>query len=267
MVDRHILLERLETSCGIKGRLSSGSQPTFLIVLIPLSLVAHGHSAPQSSRALLIALSYVISCLSSTPLTFRLYLQRILWRVSFSRRCPGLCPIFHGPPSSQILFASKIDDVSQELHLWMSSNNLSLNSSKTRLIWFSTAQQLQKLHLPPLSYRFPHFTFLFSVRDLDITPERSFSFCNHIYNLTRSFYLHLRGLTAIRKHISTSVFTSVVHVWLFYITRFSLASLKFDYILPRPCSMPLLDSLLDFSDYLNPFFYDVTTTLASLHWI
>jgi len=33
----------------------------------------------------------------------------------------------HGPPS-QLLLASKIEDLSHELHLWMSSNRLSLNS-------------------------------------------------------------------------------------------------------------------------------------------
>src|SRR6218665_3694529 len=41
----------------------------------------------------------------------------------------------HGTPSSQLLLASKIEPL---------SNNLSLNSAKTQLIWFGTPQQLLK---------------------------------------------------------------------------------------------------------------------------
>src|SRR5678815_893665 len=64
-----------------------------------------------------------------------------------------------GPPSAQLLLASHIDALSQDLHLWMSSNRLSLNSSKTQLIWFGTPQQLLKLDYNLLSEKFPHFTF------------------------------------------------------------------------------------------------------------
>src|SRR6218665_4212941 len=53
----------------------------------------------------------------------------------------------HGSPSSQLLLASKIDlhVLSTELNIWVFSNLLTLNSSKTRLSWFGTAQQLLKL--------------------------------------------------------------------------------------------------------------------------
>src|SRR6218665_2623550 len=51
----------------------------------------------------------------------------------------------HGPPSSQLLLASKIELLSNDLNSWMSSNRLSLNSAKTQLIWFGTPQQLLKL--------------------------------------------------------------------------------------------------------------------------
>ena len=51
----------------------------------------------------------------------------------------------HGPPSAQLILAGRIEALSQDLHLWMSSNRLSLNSSITQLIWFGTPQQLRKL--------------------------------------------------------------------------------------------------------------------------
>ena len=72
----------------------------------------------------------------------------------------------HGPPSSQLLLASKIGLLSNDLNSWMSSNRLSLSSAKTQLIWFGTPQQLLKLDHALLSDRFPHFTFHATVRDL-----------------------------------------------------------------------------------------------------
>src|SRR6218665_1359243 len=57
----------------------------------------------------------------------------------------------HGPPSDQLALTGRIDALSQDFHLWMSSNRLSLNSHKTQFIWFGTPQQLLKLDLPLLT--------------------------------------------------------------------------------------------------------------------
>jgi len=97
--------------------------------------------------------------------------------------------------------------------LWMSSNRLSLNSSKTQLIWFGTPQQLLKLDFLLLSERFPQFTFSTSVRDLGVTLDSSLTFSKHITNLTRSSYFQLRRLRAIRKSVSLSTMTSIVHAF------------------------------------------------------
>src|SRR6218665_1254707 len=88
-----------------------------------------------------------------------------------------------------------------------------INSSKTQLIWFGTTQQIQKLDVPLLSRRFSHFIFLSSVRDLDVTLDSSLSFSNHISNLTRTSYFHLRCLRDISKSDSTYVFTSIIHAF------------------------------------------------------
>src|SRR5688572_28483991 len=116
----------------------------------------------------------------------------------------------HGPPSAQLLLASQIEALSQDLHLWMSSNRLFLNSSKSQLIWFGTPQQLKKLDYALLSERFPSFTFSSSVRDLGVTLDSSLTFTEHIAKLTRSSYLQLTRLRAIRKSVSSSTFTSII---------------------------------------------------------
>ena len=50
----------------------------------------------------------------------------------------------------------------------------------TQLIWFGTTEQLQKLDFPLLSHRFPHFTFLSSVRDLGVSLDIDGSICEEI---------------------------------------------------------------------------------------
>src|SRR6218665_3124740 len=113
-----------------------------------------------SSRALCWALfssSYIL-------LTFPLSFQNI--RLLVISLLMTFRHYVHGPPSSQLLLASKIELLSNDLNSWMSSNRLSLNSAKTQLIWFGTPQQLLKLDHALLSDRFPHFTFHTTVRDL-----------------------------------------------------------------------------------------------------
>ena len=96
----------------------------------------------------------------------------------------------------------------------MSSNRLVLNSSKTQLIWLGTRQQLIKLDFACLAESFPSFTFLSSVRDLGVILDSTLTFSAHISNLTRSCYFQLRRLRAIRRSVSSSTFTSIVHAFI-----------------------------------------------------
>src|SRR6218665_177121 len=86
----------------------------------------------------------------------------------------------------------------------MSSNRLSLNPNNTQFIWFGTPQQLSKLDLS-----LPSFAFHSSVRNLGVVLDSTLTFSEHVANLTRSSYFHLRRLRAISSH----VFTSIVHIF------------------------------------------------------
>src|ERR1043165_459292 len=74
----------------------------------------------------------------------------------------------HGPPVNQLVLSQFIESLSSDLHCWMSSNRLCLNSAKTQFIWFGTRQQLLKLDFTILAQRFPLFTFSTAVRDLGV---------------------------------------------------------------------------------------------------
>lgn len=62
-------------------------------------------------------------------------------------------------PAQQFFLTGLTDALFQDLHPWMSSNRLSLNSSKTQLIWFGICQLILKLDLTLLSVKFSAFTF------------------------------------------------------------------------------------------------------------
>src|SRR6218665_1476325 len=79
----------------------------------------------------------------------------------------------------------------------MSSNCLQLNPAKTQQIWLGTPQQLSKIDLASLTLIYPHFTFLTTVQDLDVTLDRELTFTQHINLLCRSCYYQLRQLKVI----------------------------------------------------------------------
>ena len=89
----------------------------------------------------------------------------------------------HGPPSDQLALTGRIDALSRDLHLWMSSNRQSLNPNKTQFIWIGTPQQLSKLDLPTLTERFPSFAFHSSVRNLGVVLDSTLTFSEHVANL------------------------------------------------------------------------------------
>ena len=132
---------------------------------------------------------------------------------------------------------------------WKSSfaNKLvTIIASTTQFIWFGTPQQLHKLDFALLSEKFPLFSFSSSVRDLGVTLDSSLTFTEHISNLTRSSYFHLRRLRVIRRSVSSSIFTTLVHAFVFSLIDYTaipflLVFLRFVSLLFSLSSTQLLD--------------------------
>src|SRR6218665_1220581 len=119
---------------------------------------------------------------------------------------------------------------------------------------------------PRLSHRLHHFTFLSSVRNLGVTIDSYLIFSNHISNLTRSSYFHLRRLRAIRKSVSIPVFTSIVHAFVCSLFEYCNSLLIG---LPKLRLSPI-QAVLNASARLNarlPSFSHVSSFVThQLHW-
>src|SRR6218665_1117729 len=96
----------------------------------------------------------------------------------------------HGPPSQFLDITSSIASLAADLDSWMSSNRVSLNPSKTQLIWLGTRQQLLKLDVALLTAQFPQFTFLTSVVTLGLLWTTLF-----LSQLTSLIYLDLASIS------------------------------------------------------------------------
>src|SRR6218665_865941 len=87
--------------------------------------------------------------------------------------------------------------LTRDLHLWMSSNWISLNPKKTQFIWLGTLQQFLKLD----TERFPSFVCHASVQNLGVVMDSKLTFSQHVAKLTRSSYFQLRRLRSISLYL------------------------------------------------------------------
>jgi hypothetical protein len=211
MVDHDILLQRLESSYGLKG-----------VPLLWLQSYLSGRTqmviAGNSRSNWVPVLLGVPQGSVLGPLLFILYTADITslftnYSATGHLFADDVQAYVHGPASTQLTLARRIEALSHDLHLWMSSNRLSLNSSKTQLIWLGTPQQLLKIDFSLLSENFPNFTFSTCVRDLGVTLDSALTFSAHVTNLTRSSYFHLRRLRVIRRSVPLSTMASIVHAF------------------------------------------------------
>ena len=212
MVDHEILLQRLQLSCGLSGIpllwfKSYLTDRTQMVVLgdSRTEWVGVKFGVPQGS--VLGPILYILFT-ADISLLFSKH------RANGHLYADDTQAFVHGPSSDQLSLVRSIDCLASDLHYWMSTNRLCLNATKTQLIWFGTRQQLSKLDFQLLTEKFPAYTYSSSVRDLGVTLDSSLTFTEHISNLTRSCFFQLRRLRAIRRSVSPSVFTTIVHAFI-----------------------------------------------------
>jgi|SRR6218665_954784 len=97
------------------------------------------------------------------------------------------------------------------LEMWMASNRLCPNPTKTKFIWLGTRQQLAKLDLTDISSEFPNYTFSSLVQDIGIILYQALTFVPHLNRLSCDCFYQLRQLHTVARSLSTGTAATLVH--------------------------------------------------------
>ena len=100
---------------------------------------------------------------------------------------------------------STLSDCLTDILFWMESSKLKLNPDKTDLIIIGTKQQRNRVisHFPVKLLASDTFSSD-AVRNLGVVFDSDFNFCQHISQVHKSCFYHIRDLRRIRHHISIS---------------------------------------------------------------
>ncbi len=119
----------------------------------------------------------------------------------------------------------------------MHENRLRLNPSKTEIIWLGSSRRLGSCKLDALNICGSNITPAEKIRNLGVIFDRSLTFADHVSNLSRTCYYHLRQLRTIRRSLTTEPCHALVRAavisrvdycngLLHGITKFSLTQLN-----------------------------------------
>jgi len=205
------------------------------------------------------------------PILFIMYTADLIALVEQHGFCPHLyaddTQIYGStrPPAIHD-FQQRLSACIDDVHSWMSSNRLQLNTNKTELLWCATARRQHQL--PRSAFRIGPHDIIPSktVRDLGIFIDADLSMRSHVQRTVAGCFAVLRQLRSVRRSVPSSVFQTLI---------VSLVLTKLDFGNATLSGLPTnllnrLQSVLNAaarsiaglrrSDH-------VTDTLASFHWL
>src|SRR6218665_2513846 len=117
-------------------------------------------------------------------------------------------------------FSNSIDHllhVVNQISSWMTSNLLCLNPSKTEFLLTGLRGQLKKIQDPSISLNpdsaSTHtFTPTSPVRNLGVIFDQNLSFSDHITQLSRSCFMHIRDLRRIRPMLDLKTASTIAYI-------------------------------------------------------
>lgn len=169
-------------------------------------------------------------------------------------------------PTEASLLRERMSVCVDEVALWMRSNRLQLNASKTEVLWFASTRRQHLIPYTPVRVGTEAVTPSTTVRDLGIYLDCDASMESHVTKTVSTCFAALRQIKSIRRSIPRRVLESLVA---------SLVITRLDYGnavlggLPRRL-LDRLQSVLNAAArmiFSSRKFDHVTPLLRDLHWL
>ena len=218
-IDHKILLQRLTAWFGISGEalhwfysyLKDRSQKVKIKTFFSSSIPLH-FGVPQGSvlGPLLFTLytSPLSKVISDSNVSHHLYADDTQLYISFST---------NNAAESLDTLKNSISKISA----WMSTSMLKLNPSKTEFLLLGSSKQRDKFsEFFPLSFLDNAIQPANSARNLGVSFDNNMNFKDHISNICKTCFYHIRDLRRIRKHLNLPTAKTIAY---------SLISSRLDY--------------------------------------
>jgi hypothetical protein len=209
-VDHSILLHRLQNWFGVSdialSWFSSYLHPRTQSVIINEALstpIDLSCGVPQGS-----VLGPLLFTLYTTPLGSRLAEHHVAYHLY----ADDTQLLISFDSSSSDLSLDTLSCAFSDIQLWMESNKLLLNPSKTEFLILGTSAQLKKFEcLNSVKLGDTIIQRSTSARNLGVIFDSSLSFTNHVNSVCKSAHYHIRDLYRIRHLLSKPVLTQLAN--------------------------------------------------------
>ena len=264
-IDHSILLARLSSTFGITG--SALSLLTSYLTDRSQSVSIDCHSTPPSPMNTGVPQGSVLGPLlftlyttplsylfSTTPISYHLYADDTQMYISFHS-------------SDAAISLSTLSTVLDSVHLWLTSNRLSVNPSKTEYLIIGTPQQRSKLTASSILFQGNILKPSDSTRNLGIIFDKDLSLKQHVSSICKSSYYQIRQIRQVRSSLDKNSAIVLAN---------SLVSSKLDYCNSLFYGLPAvtLDRLQKVQNSLARVVipsvrrhHHITPTLKELHWL
>ncbi len=225
-IDHDILIDRLQNYTGIQGQAlrwfrSYLSDRYHFVYLNGESSPVIGEvksSLPRDDSPQLSPVKYGVPQGSVLgPLLFSLYmlpLGNIIRKYGISFHCyADDTQLYISTKPDETSKLSKLTECVKNIKDWMTSNFLLLNSDKTEILLIGPKNSTQNLLDYNLQLDGCNVTSS-TVKNLGVILDRNLSFQNHISNVTKTAFFHLRNISKLRNMLSVSDAEKLVHAFM-----------------------------------------------------